>query len=247
MPARAVEHQAAQAGLVALLSRELVKLWPHLDVQRLGWSLPRLTAAVAHLTRRYGLASGAAAADFYAAQRAAAGVGGRFAAMPADPPPLGQVRSGVDWATKGLWSRDPDVRAAQVLLDGAVEKLVLDVGRATLIEAVRSDREAKGWARTVEPGACSFCLLLAIRGPVYKEDSFDESNERFVGLGEFKTHNNCRCDLQPLFATEWEPSADVRHWKGVYEREPRGLSSSDRRRVFRQAVEGRLPEDDQHI
>jgi len=51
------------------------------------------------------------------------------------------------------------------------------------------------FSRIPEPGACSFCLMLATAGPVYYEDSFDGPNARFRGNGKARAHNNCRCTM----------------------------------------------------
>jgi len=51
------------------------------------------------------------------------------------------------------------------------------------------------FSRIPEPGACSFCLMLATKGPIYYEDSFDGPNARFRGNGTARAHNNCRCTM----------------------------------------------------
>jgi hypothetical protein len=69
----------------------------------------------------------------------------------------------------------------------------------TRSSATSSDRKAKGWARIPEPGACSSALMLATRGAVYRSEKG----------GDFKSHDNCRCHVEPVF-TAYEPSAQVR-------------------------------------
>jgi hypothetical protein len=41
--------------------------------------------------------------------------------------------------------------------------------------------------------------MLASRGLVYKEDSFEFSNEQFEGAGEQKVHDFCGCGLRPAY------------------------------------------------
>lgn len=172
--------QAAQDGLVTALGTDLQKAWGQLDLSALNQSRLRFAATVAGLVHRYGAASATLAARQYLAQRRAAGIRRPFTVRPAPLPPLAQIGANVGWAISPLYGAEPDVTAAQTNLAGAVDTLVLDVGRSTIVDNARRDRVAKGWARIPEPGACSFCILLATRGAVYKQDTVD-----------FRSHNHC--------------------------------------------------------
>lgn len=197
--------QAAQTGLVTALGYDLERSWNSLDVSSLRQSLPGFKTLIASLVHRYGLASGSLASQFYRSQRTAAGVTSPFTVRPAPLPNLTQIGATVDWATQPLWSAQPDVPLAQTQLAGAVDTLVLDVGRQTIVDNTHRDRHAKGWARIPEPGACYFCALLASRGAVYKQNTVD-----------FRAHNHCRCHAEPVF-TAYEPSAQIREWQALYE------------------------------
>jgi hypothetical protein len=255
--------QAAQAGLAVALSEALLALWPSLDLSDLRASLPQFKAAVAVQVRRYAQASATLATRQYRAQRVAAGVQGPFTPVPADPPTVEQVAQAVDWATQPLWNADVVAHAAaggtadvitapeapmggpapetvpegastaiadaKARLAAAAERQVLDAGRDTIVGNAQRDRKAKSWARIPEPGACSFCLMLATRGAVYKETT--------VG---FKSHDNCRCHVEPVF-TAYEPSAAVRDAQRLYTESTRGKSGKAALSAFRQAVEGRTP------
>lgn len=234
MPAPAVEHQDEQAGLVVLFLRELMRLWPLLDLQRLASTKPTWTAAAAGLASRYGAASASLAADYYDAERVAAGVGGRFAVSPAEPAGLDQVTASLDWATKGLWSTDPDADAARRLVGSVGQKLILDPSRATLLDAIAQDGQARGWARVARPGACWFCRMLATRGAVYKT----EATALFRADGR-RYHDDCHCNVEPLFGLAHEPPAHVRQWQAMWRDATAGKSGRAARIAFRQAVEGR--------
>lgn len=84
-------------------------------------------------------------------------------------------------------------------ISGAGMRYALAGGRSYLENAVDRDRVALGWYRVTREGACSFCAVLASRGAVYREDSFDESDPRFDGDGDEKVHDHCRCTIAPLF------------------------------------------------
>lgn len=223
----AAQQQAAQIGLVGLLTDNLTQLWPALDLKRLPQSLTQLKAAVAALVQQYGMASASLAADFYDTQRAAADVTGRFTVTPSEPASVQQVDQVIGWATKGLWSQTPDVSAAQTLVTGAVDKMVIDTGRQTIVDAVHRDTEARGWARVTRPGACSFCRLLATRGAVYKTKA----------SGGFQAHDHDHCFVEPLFGGSYEMAAHVRADEALYKRVTKGKSGKAARLAFRQAVE----------
>lgn len=227
MPTAAPEQQQAQASLAVALAAEVAAAWRALlDTAALARTIPDLAAVLAALVRQYGSASAAIAAEYYRAARAAAGVSGLFVPVPVSPPDAGQVDAGVRWATKGLWTAQPDPAPALKLTQAAAEALVLNTGRDTLIGAVRGDRQARGWARHTEPGACSFCLLLGTRGPAY-------NSKQSAG---FEAHNNCRCQPEPVFGP-YEPTADIRHWQSVYRQAAKAGSGKAVRDEFRRLVD----------
>jgi hypothetical protein len=230
-PLTAASQQATQALLLTLLTTEFEQLWPTLDIGALKKSLPTFTLATTALVQRYGLASGALAADYYDAERRAARAAGRFTVTPAPTADLDQVNAAVGWATKGLWSTDPDVEPALTLTTGTVEKMVGDVGRYTLLNAVQDDKAAHGWARVPEPGCCYFCAMLASRGAVYR------SRQK----SSFEAHDHCKCHVEPLFAPHYEPTAQIRGWQALYRDSTAGKSGAAARLAFRQAYEGRTP------
>lgn len=225
MAATADDYQAAQVTLAAALARQVAHaLSALLDVSRLKLTLPQLSAAIAALVHRYGQAQALAAVEYYQAARLEAGVAGKFTPVPANPPGLDAVTASVDWATRNLWSPQPDVAGAHQAVQAAAEKLTLDTGRDTIIGAVESDRKARRWARVVEPGACYFCIMLAVRGDVYSEHTAD-----------FQTHDHCRCHPAPVF-TAYEPSAQVRQWQALWRESTAGTSGKGSVAAFRKAL-----------
>lgn len=226
-PSAAQSAQASQAGLAAIVASAMADLFKRLDVNNLKASLPAFTAATKLLVDKHGAASGTLASRFYRQQRSAAGLRGTFTPRIASPPPLGKVKAGIAWGTRTLWTPEPDLESAATTMQGVAETMVLDVGRQTVIDSVHADRQAKGWARVPEPGACSFCILLSTRGAVYKADT--------VG---FAAHPSCRCHAEPVF-NAYEPTAEIRGWQQLYKESTAGKSGAAARLAFRQAVEGR--------
>jgi len=219
-----------QAAIVTALARDLQRAWPQLNVSELRATLPRFTTLVAALVHRYGSASATAAVQQYRTERASAGVTGRLTLIPAQLPRLPQIGQTVDWATQPLWAAEPDIAAAEKLVQSSAEKLVLDVGRDTIVSNARRDDKARGWARVPEPGACYFCALLATRGMVYKK-----------ATAGFLSHDHCRCHAEPVF-TAYEPSAQIREWQQLYRDSTHGSGSKNVQRQWRKAYAAAYPD-----
>lgn len=231
-------YRAAQLGLTRLLVRDVRGLRRLIIPSRLRTSVPDWIAAVQAVVNQYSTTSAALAAEFYDAQRDAAGVTGTFTVPVADPPPDEKAESGLRWATKDVWERDReaatdaqleplDVRLEQAekKAEHVSQKLVADTGRDTIRDAVREDRQAVAWARTAGLGACAFCRMLSIRGAVYKQDTVD-----------FRSHSGCHCMALPVFRGQrFELSDKAKEWERLY-REYAAPYSGDQLRRFRRAV-----------
>jgi hypothetical protein len=163
------------------------------------------------LLEEYGLAASAYAADWYDEYRLERDVPGRFTASPAPlrEPGVSQL---VAWATEPLDMPAPDVRRAQVLLDGGVQKRLANVSRQTVAESSYADPKARGWQR-VGAGNCDFCRMLIARGAVFSERS-----------ARFAAHDHCHCSAVPAFGGEPLPVHP-------YAPSKRRVSDADRARV----------------
>jgi hypothetical protein len=262
------DPQAAQAGLAIAVGLAIAKLWPPLDLLHLRESLPAFKAAVAVEVQRHAQASATLAAQQYRRERVAAGVGGGYTPVPADPPSVEQIAQAVDWAVQPLWDTSVPLSAlgvappeteqvagsaiadAKARLAAATEKQVIGAGWDTITESVLRDRKAKGYARIPEPGACYFCGMLAARGIVYKDNSFAAAKAKFKANPAFpdadRAHDYCRCHLEPVW-NAYEASADVRQWTKLYDETAKqigygttpGVTADDMQVAFRQAFEGR--------
>lgn len=181
--------------------------------------------------------AGDIATDFYRAERRAQGVYGRFSPRIAELPPVEQVEKSVAWASQDVLALPRDradaqdvIVAARTKLEGVTDKLVLDVGRNTLIENIERDRKAHAWARIPEADCCYFCAMLSTRGAVYRTEE----------TASFEAHDHCRCNVEPLFGDVYEPTAQVREWQALYvtaqKNAPPGV---DKINEFRRWFEGR--------
>lgn len=238
---RAENHQLEQAGLAALIGRLIAQAWASLlDPHDLKQTSPRLTVAVESIIKHYGQASSAHALSSYRQQRREAGIAGRIALKMPPAPTHDDVAAMVEHTLHDLYGPvTPDLeRRVQEALTSQTENLVLDQSRQALINASTDDRDAIGWARITEEGACSFCRLLATRGAVYTSR----------GSGDFRAHTKkpdgsggtCRCHVEPVF-NHYEPSAQVRQDQADYRRLTDEFGHSGRaiHIAWRQHVEGR--------
>ena len=240
-PRPADEHQLGQSALVSLIPKLLREAWPLLDLHNLQATMPQFTAAVRAIVQRYGQASSAAALAYYKAERAAASVPGRPVSKLAPTPADSVIESAVSWATTDLYGpvTPQTTEAALTRLDGAVQNLVLDQGRDTIIGAVMQDKYAKGWARVTSPGACSFCVMLALRaGAGFLYTSKQSANFKAHTPNADGSGGLCQCHAEPVF-TAYEPSAHMREMQALWESSTKGRSGNDARNAFRQAMEGR--------
>ncbi len=149
---------------------------------------------------------------------------------PPRPPTAEQVRTSVEFVAvketaRGLYAlresvrEDEDPEAAERTVAGRADQLMQDAiaraagtairyvttaGQDQVKLAVQEDEVALGWVRVTKPGCCHFCAMLASRGRVYKEESFELSNRKFKDaetgtISEQKVHDNCGCGLRPVY------------------------------------------------
>ena len=239
---RSQAHQLAQASLSSLVAVAIARAWARLfDPHDLRGSSQRLTVAVEAITQHYGRGASSAALTHFRNERRAQGVTGPSPRLkPAEPQATDEIRATVERVLHPLYGpHDPVVEQnAQDALASEAEQMVLDRSRNTIINAVGEDREARAWARITEPGACSFCRLLATRGAVYKSEetaSFRAHVKKPNGSG-----GTCRCHVEPAFGV-YEMTAQARQDLADYQRlaDEFGHSGRDIEIAWRQHIEGR--------
>lgn len=78
---------------------------------------------------------------------------------------------------------------------GSSGRHVQNAGRRRIIDNVRADAAAGGWARSSPGTPCSFCAMLIGRGPVYSKGSV-----------KFRSHDHCQCYPVAFFGDAgWTP------------------------------------------
>lgn len=111
---------------------------------------------------------------------------------------------------------------AQRASSGAGSTSALDGGREQVMGQVlkmapgrTSSRQQIGWARVTDSNPCYFCAMLASLGAFFlNEHAFQQSDSKirvikrngiverraFVGDGQAKVHDNCKCTLRAVFS-----------------------------------------------
>lgn len=181
------ELRQALADLNVLASRDLGRLFRSL---REGDDASEaLHDILPGLINKYGEAAAALSADWYEDLRDSQGVGGRFAAIPADIEDVG-AHALVGWAL----DEATDDGSLVALLEGGIQRRVVNFGRFTVTESAVADSNADGWMRLGQGANCPFCDMLISRGDVYSESSVT-----------FASHDHCNCIAVPAFKGQPRP------------------------------------------
>ena len=244
-------NQQAHSDLASVVVSAVARAYEVVDPHDLAGTLPRFRTMVAAVVARFGQAAASLALAQYLASRREAVDAGLVAAssvprLVVGGPDLKALDALIGWATSGLWtpagaSRDVAEQAktsavALAKAQGVAEGLVTSAGRDTTFSAIGRDRAAKGWARIPEVGACSFCLMLALRGAVKSEATADFVAHHVLPNG---SGGECRCGVQALFSRKWTPTAQVAEAQAQWDESTKGLTGKDAELAFRTAVEGR--------
>lgn len=213
------QHRQAQLAIRARALQDFVRLWP-------TWtgddeSFQRLLAAVLPLVTVYRGLSAALSRTYFDSFRRAEGVAGSAVAVLVPEMPQAEIfgtlhLTGAEMTSRALSAGVAPEKARQAALvrtSGTVTRLVLDAGRTTVTESVASDKHALGWARVTAGQPCAFCVLLASRGPVYKEHTV-----------AFEAHDHCSCAPEPFYkGSAWPGRA--REFRELYDRVASGTEN----------------------
>lgn len=155
-------------------------------------------------------------------------------------------------APDALDPESADAKRLEIIRTGSARKIMEQAGSSAgaaagrhginggreQMEATRhADVRAVGYVRVTGPRPCYFCAALASRGAVYDEDSFDESDARFIGPGTVKVHDSCSCGFRPVYSRRNEEMPEAsqvfsRQWYDLSQDLGRSPSLSDWRKVY---------------
>lgn len=132
-----------------------------------------------------------------------------------------------DYFTEGLLAEDlAEIRNDRLKsVQGAAVRLS-NVGSREMGMSIHEANGTKvAFMRITGSDPCWFCVMLAGRGPVFKEGSFDRSDARFFGPGDVKSHDSCKCVLAAVTRADAE---QMDQWK-EYEQMWKDMSGEGRK------------------
>lgn len=184
--AQVEEFRVANQTLVNLAGRELTEFFQSLDVMGDPFAMrDALLDFFPDLVTVYGDTAAVLAADYYDMLRDVPVSASSFRAAVAQPASTDQARGTVRWAVESLFDPEPDGAGVLALLGTAAGRLVMQPARDTVFGSAWSDPVATGVARVPRGlNTCTFCKMLASRGPVYRSEV---SANMVVGRGSLRT------------------------------------------------------------
>lgn len=196
MPSLAQQHRKAQLAIRAGSLRDLLRLWPALDMNRLNATWPAFEDALLLAIRDRGRTSGGVAMRFYQGIRREQRVKGfatPTAAAPEEEVIVAGLRSvGIANAafqlSKGRLVQDV-AKNTLVNLSGEVTRSVLNHGRMSLTESLVADqkrnRTRPGVERITSGSPCEWCA--------------EQASQIYPPTERFPAHMHCGCFPSPVF------------------------------------------------
>lgn len=103
-------------------------------------------------------------------------------------------------------SEDRAMRKGLQVVTGTAVKQVLDGGRDTMLELIKSDPSVTRYIRVTDGDPCAFCAMLAGRGPVY-------ASEESAG---FLAHPSCACTGEPVVVAGGAWPGDAAYYRRLW-------------------------------
>lgn len=146
-------------------------------------------------------------------------------------------------------------------VSGAAARLALEPARDVVPTVAQLDRHAIGYRRVTGDDPCHFCAMLATRGAIHfgqpayfyssretagRRNATSERNpsgvRRFVGDGDYKFHDNCKCSVVPVFSADEPLRPKEQAFLDLYERSTADVFGADKLRAFRRAFNAEYPQ-----
>jgi hypothetical protein len=224
------QHRRRQLGVRSLAARDTVRLMSVFDLADIDASFLAIAPGLEAVALDYHRQSAGVAAGYYQGFRSVEGAAGTAASRLAQPPARSELRyalgfSGVVVPKNLIGNGRLDVTERMLVsMVGTVTRQALMGGRNTILDTMREDRAALGYARVGAATPCAFCLLLISRGPVYEK-----------ATASFEAHVHCACTAEAVFTRDRAAWTDqAREASDRYNEVTRG--SDDPLNAFRRAV-----------
>jgi hypothetical protein len=240
------QHRRAQLALRSGFMRELVRLWPLIDLDRLDETAAEWIGYVTDLILTWRMQSVDRALSYYDEFRRAE-IGqplpnrGNYRSL-AVPVTAAITTSLLVTGPIGVKSRigkgiNPRIAKAKALVDvsGAASRHVMDGGRQLITEAAVKDKVALGYMRVTDADPCAFCAMLASRGPVYKSRE-SAGTRRVAGENELhRYHDHCACQVEAVYSKDAQWPGRSREFEQLWKNSTKG--KRDALKAFREAYE----------
>ena len=192
-------HRLAQARLGAATVRQMMAAWGLMTPDNLDASTERWLRTTMPIIAGQRVQSARLAANYVATFKALEIGTASVPVVLAEAVPAEQLVTSLTvtgpTAVKRHMRIDPTTARAmeigQSMSARSAMRHVLDGGRDTITASVERDSQALGWARATSGRPCSFCAMIASRGPVYKGSTV-----------KFQPHDGCACTAEPVYRSD---------------------------------------------
>ncbi len=209
-----------QAGIRALVERDLRAYLSTLDMSNVQIVRSRLLKFVPDLVETYGEAAAAMAQDWYEEVREGLGLPGHFRAVAPSAEFWAQTREATEGTVRRVAETATSQAAALTALSSKAGKYAIGGSREAIRRSAFADPRASGWRRVTRGATCKFCRMLAGRGAVYRDDTV-----------RFAAHGKCDCAAVPSWDSS-APEVDV----DLYKASERTTGMSDEERARHNAL-----------
>lgn len=228
--------QLAVAARAVAVSRAL---WEQLDPFDIDRSVERWMPAQLATFQRFHAESQALTASYLSEYRMAE-IGDDAGPVVAPKFPLAEMRNAALLAgpvrVKLLVGRGETPGSAHAKaftkFSGIARRQVMSGGRMMIDATTGSDTRAVGWRRVTDGNPCTFCAMLAGRGPIYQERTTQGDVMRPLrGGGEgLRYHGHCGCTAEIVYG-EWTPNEAERGYIEDYEKAAREAEADGQQRT----------------
>lgn len=176
------QQQAASRAVIAAAAAEVTAGLLTVQVDDLAALADWIVDFLPGIAEEYGMALAVLGASWYETLRDEAGVPGTF------DPVLPELPDPYRWESMARWVASGDKDEVETLIQGGVQRTLMNMHRETVMLSSDGDPEAAGWARFARGETCDFCLMLTTRGGVYTSAS-----------AKFGAHDHCDCLAGPIW------------------------------------------------
>lgn len=231
-------HRLLQIGIAARATAVSKSLWRRLRVSDIDGSMASwMPAQLAAWKLFYEQSQDAAGEYITAYQAAEIGAASKIVKQSFGVPEMrnaallaGPVR--VKMLIKKGMAADEAHSKAFTKFGGISSRQVLSGGRLAISQTGAGDQRAIGWRRVTDGNPCTFCAMLASRGPVYSRTTTQGDIERPSREGGVKLlyHGHCGCTAEIVYG-EWKPTDAELLYIEEYEKAAQQAEDEDGRRT----------------